>query len=173
MKTIVTSSVFVAIFLFLETAILSNMYFLPVVPDLLLIFVLYISVHRGSFEGETTGFISGLCLDFLSSSPLGLNALVRTIIGFTTGCFYLTIKTSGFIIPIILGILGTVYKAVIYLVLSFFFPNTVYNYELLSSTLLIECVINGLLSPIFFLVFSQFTSISLKTKDSINGMGSR
>ena len=139
MRTVLTSSIFVVIFIFLETTILSNIYFLPVVPDLLLIFVLYISINRGSVEGETTGFASGFLLDFLSASPLGLNALVNTIIGFTTGCFYLTIKTNGILIPMVLAFAGTLLKALLYFVASFFFPGTVYTYSLLSSTLWIEC----------------------------------
>ena len=50
----------------LETALLSNVVFLPVVPDLLLLVVLYISVQNGSLTGEATGFVSGLLLDFLT-----------------------------------------------------------------------------------------------------------
>ena len=57
----------------LESAILSNMAFLPSIPDLSLSCVLYFSIQNGRLMGETTGFISGLFLDFLSSGPFGLN----------------------------------------------------------------------------------------------------
>ena len=62
----------------LETALLSNIIFLPAVPDLLLLIVLYLSVYNGSLTGETAGFVSGLMLDFLTAAPLGLNCLLRT-----------------------------------------------------------------------------------------------
>ena len=71
----------------LETALLSNVVFLPVVPDLLLLVVMYISVYNGSLSGETTGFVSGLLLDFLTAAPLGLNCLLRTLLGFFAGLF--------------------------------------------------------------------------------------
>ena len=60
----------IAAVLLIQTAVLSNWYALPVVPDILLLAVLYISFHNGSTAGEVSGFCSGLLLDFLSASPL-------------------------------------------------------------------------------------------------------
>ena len=50
-----------------QSAILSNMTFLPAVPDLCLICVLYFSLHNGKLFGEVNGFLSGVFLDFLSA----------------------------------------------------------------------------------------------------------
>ena len=58
-----------------ETSILSNISFLPAVPDLALICVLYFSFLNGKNYGQVSGFLSGLLLDFLSGSPLGFNCL--------------------------------------------------------------------------------------------------
>ncbi len=160
MKTFLTSLLFIISFLLLETAVLSNVFFFPVVPDLLLIFVIYLSVHKGSLTGETAGFASGFLLDLLSSAPLGLNALLRTLIGFFAGFFYLSLNTSGFFIPFFLGAVATLIKALLLGILSFFFPNSVFAYPLFSSKLWIETLLNGLLTPVLFLVFSKFTSIA-------------
>ena len=81
----------------LETALLSNVVFLPVVPDLLLLVVLYISVQNGSLTGEATGFVSGLLLDFLTAAPLGLNCLLRTLLGFFAGLFHDVLNISKII----------------------------------------------------------------------------
>ena len=89
----------------LESAILSNIAILPAIPDLSLICVLYFSLHNGKFIGETTGFVSGLFLDFLSGAPFGLNCLLRTLIGYIGGLFSRTVNSDGFFIAILLGIL--------------------------------------------------------------------
>ena len=79
----VVSTFFLMFFVVLiETALLSNIFFLPAVPDLLLLVLLFLSVNNGSTFGEVSGFYSGFLLDFLSASPLGLNSLIRTVIGF-------------------------------------------------------------------------------------------
>ena len=85
-------------FALFESAILSNILILPAVPDLLLIVVLYLSMRNGKGFGEASGAVSGVFLDFLSSSPFGLNCLIRVIIGYCTGFFSRTLNANGFFI---------------------------------------------------------------------------
>ena len=82
-------------FLLLETAVFSNLTFLPAIPDFLLIISLFIALNNGSLLAESTGFVSGFMLDFLSASPLGLNALLRTILGFIAGLFHDVLNVSS------------------------------------------------------------------------------
>ena len=107
----------------LETALLSNVVFLPVVPDLLLLVVLYISVQNGSLTGETTGFVSGLLLDFLTAAPFGLNCLLRTLLGFFAGLFHEVLNVSKIVIPALLALIATIAKAIIIGFISFFSPT--------------------------------------------------
>ena len=55
-----------------ETAILSHLRFLPVLPDLILILIVYTALYNGSAAGVIAGFFSGLIFDFLSLAPLGI-----------------------------------------------------------------------------------------------------
>ncbi|MCR4940648.1 MAG: rod shape-determining protein MreD [Treponemataceae bacterium] len=167
MKTFLTCFLFIFSFLFFETAILTNIVFLPVIPDLLLLFTVYVSIHRGSLIGETTGFFSGFFLDVLSASPLGLNALLRTFLGFFGGLFFLILNTNGFFIPFFLGISATLVKALWQQIISFFFPNIVYTYDFLSVNVWLECLINGLLAPVLFFLFSRFHSLSEDPAETI------
>lgn len=143
--------------LLIQTAVLSNRHALPVVPDILLLVVLYIGFHNGSTAGETSGFFSGLLLDFLSAAPLGLNALVRTIVGFVSGLFYQTLETRGMLIPIVSGFTATIIKAVLIRIISFFYPGSILTYSLFSSVLWYECLFNTLCAPLVFRFLSFFT----------------
>jgi len=157
MKTIGEHITFILIFLFLEAAVLSNITFFPVLPDFLLILTLYAGLNQNSVAGESNGFVSGLLLDFLSAAPLGLNGIIRTIIGFIAGLFCQTINISGIFIPIIIGGIGTILKAGLVAFTAFFFPYAVYTYDIISPLLWQEMICNMVCTPILFHFFRHFS----------------
>ena len=137
----VVSTFFLMFFVVLiETALLSNIFFLPAVPDLLLLVLLFLSVNNGSTFGEVSGFYSGFLLDFLSASPLGLNSLIRTVIGFLTGLFHKTLNVRGFFIPALMGFLGTLSKVILIQIISFFFPQGIITYNIFSTGFIFELI---------------------------------
>ncbi len=150
----------------LETALLSNIIFLPAVPDLLLLIVLYLSVYNGSLTGETAGFVSGLMLDFLTAAPLGLNCLLRTLVGFFSGLCHNLLNVSGIVIPCLLALVATIVKFVIVEFISFFFPAGVITYELLSMEFGMELLLNVVLAPVVFGFLSLFSSFLIDGTES-------
>jgi len=58
-----------------------------IAPDLVILMVIYVGIARGHIEGSIIGFLSGLMIDMLSGSFLGLSALSYTIAGFIAGYF--------------------------------------------------------------------------------------
>ncbi|MFI3257333.1 MAG: rod shape-determining protein MreD [Spirochaetales bacterium] len=167
MKRIIIFALLILGVLLVETAILSNWYILPVVPDLLLIILVYISVHNGCVTGEVFGFSSGMAIDFLTGSPFGLNALIRSIIGFLGGILHFNINTKGIIMPMLFGAVATLLKAFIIFITSFFYPTGIITYSLFSSHLWYECLFNALLSPPIFWILSLFTVLSFSyTKEN-------
>jgi rod shape-determining protein MreD len=110
-------------------------------------------------SGQLTGFFSGLMLDFLSASPLGLNALVRTLIGACAGFFKGTFFLDFFFFPMLLCAGATIFKALIFLLLHLLFPDLVPSYTLLSLTLWVELGLNTLLAPFIFALLKLFSSL--------------
>ncbi len=166
-RSFFSSLLFFLFLLLFQSAVLSNITFLPAVPDLMLIMTLYISLHNGSMLGQTTGFASGLMIDFLSAGPLGLNALIRTIMGYLIGLLSQTLNTSGFFLPALYGLIVTIVKALILLIISFFFPNGIVTYSLFSYVFLFELIFNTLLTPVLFAFLNIFSNI-LKLKPEVN-----
>jgi len=140
----------------IEAAILSNITVLPAVPDLCLLCVMYFSLQNGRLMGETTGFVSGLFLDFLSSGVMGLNCLVRTIIGFVSGLFTKVIITEGFFVPLLLGFCATLMKGFILWLLSILYPTEIMKYNPISWLFLFELIANSILTPIIFRLLDVF-----------------
>ena len=141
-----------------ETSILSNISFLPDVPDLALICVLYFSFLNGKNYGQVSGFLSGLLLDFLSGSPLGFNCLYRTVIGYLSGVFRRTINASGFIVPSVIGLLATILKVFLIWLISLFFKS-IKIYNIFTFSFLFELVMNVLLTPLMFKFLNSFRRI--------------
>jgi rod shape-determining protein MreD len=156
-KTFLSSAIALLAILLVETAILSNWYILPVVPDLLMITVLYIAYTNGSMIGQTTGFFSGLILDFASASPLGLHALIRTILGFIFGRLHQTVTISGILIPMIVGFVATLLKAILLMVVSFFYPSGIDTYFSTGTAFFSECLLNSIMTPVMFKFLASFS----------------
>ena len=141
-----------------ETSILSIISFLPAVPDLVLICVIYFSFLNGKNYGQVSGFLSGLLLDFLSGSPLGFNCLYRTVIGYLSGVFRRTINSSGFIVPSVIGLLATILKVFLIWLISLFFKS-IKIYNIFTFSFLFELVMNVLLTPLMFKFLNSFRRI--------------
>ncbi len=170
-KSLLISTLFLFGATIIESSILSNISFLLVVPDLVLICCIYFSLLNGKLYGEISGFISGLFLDFISGVPLGFNAVFRTIIGYITGFFSDTIIISGLVIPVVSVGIGTVAKKILIFLISLVFPKLALNvYGFISYQFLFEFVANMVLAPFVFKFLSFFkTQLSIKdTKDMID-----
>ena len=158
-KSFSISALILLCFVIFESAILSNMLFLPAIPDFLLIVTLYLSVHNGRLFGVTTGFVSGLFLDFLSVSPFGLHSLLRTIIGYFFGIFSKTLNINGIFLPIFIGFTATLFKMLFIFIISVFFQNSIVPYSVFSAGFLFELASNSLLTPFVFKFLDIFSEI--------------
>lgn len=167
-KSYFSSFLILVVFVLLETALLTNIFFLPAIPDFLLLCVLYFSIRNGKVAGEVTGFVSGLLLDFLSGSPFGLNSLVRTLIGFLAGHFHRMMNYESFFVNFIVGFCATIVKALLLYVISLLFPNYVNSYHIFSSVFALELGMNTILCPLVFKLLRSFDSFVVPPRRGID-----
>ena len=155
-RNCIAATIVILLAALIKNAILSNIVYLPAVPDLCLICVLYISLQNGKLFGETSGFFSGLCLDFLGAGPFGLNCLYRTILGYCGGFFNKVLSTDGILTPALLVLAATVLKAVLLLVISILFPMVHIHFSPLTRIFLWELAENTVLGPFIFNLLNLF-----------------
>lgn len=151
-----------------ETAILSNILFLPAVPDLILLCSVYLSLMNGRGAGEAEGFVSGLYMDFLTGAPFGLNCLFRTIIGYIAGCFGSSIQYRGIVMPAAIGFVATLLKALLIWIISLFYPTAVNAYSFFSVPFVFELLANTLCAPLMFRLmnfFRRFVAVNPEESD--------
>lgn len=163
-RIIIWTTITVFFFSLFEAAILSNLIFLPVVPDLVLLIVIYVSFMNSSVIGTTAGFISGLLLDFLSASPIGLNSFTQTLTGFIAGKFSGSFNQNKIFIPALMGFSATVLKALMTWILSFFFGSNIIIYKLNESVFWLETVVNTISAPLVFALLGLFAALFVEDK---------
>ncbi len=64
------------------------------IPDILIIWVVYIALTKGQMSGLLAGFAIGLFVDLISGGVLGLSALTKALAGFSAGYFFNENKTE-------------------------------------------------------------------------------
>ena len=185
-KSIIVSTLILFFTAILEASIFSNISFFIVVPDFLLICSIYFSLLNGKFYGETTGFLSGLFLDFITGVPLGLNCLLRTILGYIFGLFSETVIISGIIMPVLSVGVGTLAKRLLLILIGILFPGcnilpnclnfvkccNVSIYGFVSTQFLFEFCANVILAPFIFFMLSYAKNVLAisTTKDKIDNV---
>lgn len=146
-------------FSMLSATVLANIAILPVVPDLVLLVVLYVSFMNNAVIGSTTGFISGLLFDFLSAAPVGLNSFTKTVIGYATGKLSGMYNLDKILVPFLMGAGATLVKMLTITVLSLLFGGKVVVFGLADSTFWLEVLFTGCCAPIVFALLALFPSL--------------
>ena len=98
MEHYVRSTLAILVLLLLQTTFVPFLSINGFLPDVLLIWVVYIAVTRGQMEATIAGFAVGLLQDAVAIQFFGLSALTKTLAGFVAGYFFnenLTQQTLG------------------------------------------------------------------------------
>ncbi len=140
---------------FQSTFIYNSITIKDVGPDFLLIFVVSISFFMGPVAGEIIGFIAGLVADIISGGLLGLSAFTYTLVGYGVGVFGSKIYGNYYILSIFIVFASTFIKAIIMIVLGAIFIKPGYFGFFSHGRIFLESVMNGLISPLFFLIIGK------------------
>jgi len=146
----------------LQSTLIARAAFFNVIPDLALCILVFSAYVNGTMAGQISGFFSGLLLDFLSASPLGLNCLVRTLTGALAGIFKGAFFLDIIFMPLILCGLATLFKVLIIFLLHMIFGTSVPAYSFFSHVIWIELGMNCLCAPILFFLLKKIKPLTVK-----------
>jgi rod shape-determining protein MreD len=158
-KKIVWTVVFGLIAAILESTLLSHFTLYGAVPDLALGIGVYSASVNGMMVGQLSGFFYGLVQDFLSASPIGLNALIRTLLGALAGLLKGNLLLDVVLIPMILCALATLLKALMLFLLHLLFGDSVHAYPLTAPLLWVEMALNAITAPFLFALLKRFKTL--------------
>jgi rod shape-determining protein MreD len=88
MQPYIRSALVVIGLILLQTTFLPFITLGGYLPDIFIIYLVYIALRRGQIEATVSGFIIGLLQDIITTHFFGLAALSKTIAGFVAGYFF-------------------------------------------------------------------------------------
>lgn len=115
-RAIALSLLAAAFAVLLQTTLFAQVRIFEVAPDLVMLTVIAVARRLDAEPAVLLGFTSGLAMDLLGSSPLGLRALVLTLVAYTTvrmrDRFDINVVATG-VAVVLLSLLGVVLVLVI------------------------------------------------------------
>ncbi len=88
MEYYVRSAVLALGLLILQTTFIPFLSIGGFLPDLFVIWIVYVAIRRGQLEASVAGFVVGFLQDALAAQFFGLGAFSKTICGFIAGYFF-------------------------------------------------------------------------------------
>ncbi len=88
------------VFVVLQTSVFGQLSVWGARPDVILLATVAAALAAGPETGAGVGFGLGLCIDLLGSGPVGLTALVCTLVGYGVGSLHTGVVRSAVVIPL-------------------------------------------------------------------------
>ncbi|HUX19642.1 MAG TPA: rod shape-determining protein MreD [Spirochaetia bacterium] len=161
------TTILVAVFVVLQSTLLKNLRLFDVKPDIALVIFLLTSSRQGSFKAQITGFGTGLVQDFLSLSPIGFNALIRTVLGYLYGALKGKLFIDPIFFPILIAVIGTLLKYLFSYILMLMFISPAAAATVFSAHLWIEMGINSFIAPFIFALLKIGRFIQMRERDEM------
>lgn len=121
-----------------------------VMPNLFVIFVLFIGLYTSRHTGIFYGVFFGILLDFFLRKRVGLTAIMLGIVGIIGGAFDKNFSKESKLTIIIMAVLSTfIYELGLYIVNGIIYKMDLQIIEFLQI-LMIECLYNLLLTIILY-----------------------
>ncbi len=106
----------------LQTTIVNFTSIANIIPDIMMIWIVYIAITEGQIPATLYGFAIGLLLDLVSGQFLGLSALSKTFAGFLAGYFYsenkMQMNLANYQFLVIVGIVSMVHNLIYFIIFT-------------------------------------------------------
>ncbi|MEN6348573.1 MAG: rod shape-determining protein MreD [Syntrophomonas sp.] len=136
--------------LFLQSTLFSAYSIKGIIPDLVLVFVVFFAIFNGTRKGTIYGFACGLLEDLYVGRFIGINALSKAITAYIIGRLQGNVFKENLMVGVIGVLVSTIINSLFLIILSL--PVT--NLYLLDLNIIIsiafQCIYNVLLAaPIY------------------------
>lgn len=144
------------LYIYFKSIYLKNLELLGVMPNLFVIFVLFIGLFYSRTAGTVYGILFGILLDFFVGRKIGLSAIMLGTVGFIGGVFDKNFsKESRFTIMIMVIVCTIIFETALYLIGGVIYQ---YSFEIISflKILLIECIYNILITIVLYPIIQNW-----------------
>lgn len=133
--------------LLLQTTLLARMRVFGVMPDFMLLLAVAGGITAGATRGATLGFAAGMLIDLFLPTPLGLSALVFTLVGYGVGVANTGVLRSAWYIPVLTAGGASVAGVTLYALIGSVLGERMVNGHLITIAVVVG-LSNAVLAPV-------------------------
>ncbi len=133
--------------LLVQTTVLSRIRFFGVMPDFMLLVAVAAGITAGPTRAAALSFTSGMLIDLFLPTPLGLSALVFTLVGYGVAVANAGVLRAAWYIPVLTAGAGSMTGVVLYALAGSVLGEPLINGHLATIALVVG-VCNAVLAPI-------------------------
>lgn len=115
-------------------------------PDVMFLLPIAAGIVAGPIEGAAVGFIAGIALDLLTPTPLGMTALVATLVGFGVGAISGGIVREVRGLPTLVALGASAIAVMLYAVLGAVLGESQFLHVDLAAVVTVVAVANAVLA---------------------------
>ncbi len=134
--------------LIIDLSILSRVRVVGTMADLMLLIAIAAGITGGPVRGAVVGFVSGMAVDLFLQTPLGLSALVFSIVGYAVGTAEASILRSSWWIPVLTAFVASVAGELVFALVGSVVGDTRLDTGRLIVIVLVVGAMNALLAPL-------------------------
>lgn len=133
--------------LLLQTTLLARLRIFGVMPDFMLLLAVAGGITAGPTRGATLGFASGMLIDLFLPTPLGLSALVFTLVGYGVGVANTGVLRSAWYIPVLTAGGASIAGVILYALIGSVLGERMVNGHLVTIAVVVG-LSNAVLAPV-------------------------
>ncbi len=141
--------------IFLQASWLRMVALWDVVPQLSLVYLVWLAHVEGTQTAQLTGFIAGIFLDLFSGLPVGLSSFILALTGFLFGLGKGKVFYDPVFVPMLMAFLSVLLKYILLYILGNIFALRIIESSIFNLKVLIEILYTAVLAPLFFLIFTK------------------
>lgn len=127
-------------------------------PDLLLLIVAVVGFIEGPVTGGTVGLVAGLLEDLVIPGSVGLNLLIKTLVGFLAGKVERTVFGSSSLMPLIGFFVVSFSAQLMYVFAAFLFGDLIEVATAFKAVMIPSAVYTAFFGLILFKWLTNFLS---------------
>jgi rod shape-determining protein MreD len=145
-RVVVRTFLVVAVTLLVQTTVVLEVRIGGASPEIMFLLPIAAGVVAGPVEGATVGFVAGIAADLLSPTPLGMTALVGTLVGFCVGAISGGIVRDLRGLPTLVALGASAVAVMLYAVLGAVLGESQFLHVDLAVIVTVVAVTNALLA---------------------------
>ena len=134
--------------LIVELTLLTRLRVAGVMPNLMLLLAVAAGIVGGPVKGAVVGFGSGMAVDLFLQTPLGLSALVFSMVGYAVGTAQTGILRSSWWIPVVTALVASAGGELAFALTASVVGDTSLVTARLGLIILLVGAMNALLAPV-------------------------